>query len=59
MALIAEGEITATEAARLLGMHRTTVTRWARAFGIDSRKARADLLSRLAVSWALRCITSA
>jgi hypothetical protein len=46
--LLAQGDITATEAADLLGCHRSTILRRCKALGIDPSKARADLLVRLA-----------
>jgi hypothetical protein len=44
MMLIAEGEITTSEAARILGLHYATV----KALGINPKQARRDLLARLA-----------
>ena len=47
MRLLGDGDITTAECARLLGCHRATVTRRAKAMGINPKQARAALLKRL------------
>jgi hypothetical protein len=48
MAYLAAGELKVSEVADMLGLHRATIARQAKAMGIDPRKARAGLLARLA-----------
>ena len=48
MGLIAAGELTASEGARMTGLHLSTVRRQAKAMGFDPRQARRDYLAQLA-----------
>lgn len=48
MGLLASGDITATEAAELLGVHRSTIMRRCKVQNINPKQARAALLVRLA-----------
>jgi hypothetical protein len=40
MTFVKAGEITAAEAARMLGVHRSTVGKWGKALGVDPGAAR-------------------
>jgi hypothetical protein len=48
MVYLAAGELKVSEVADMLGLHRATIARQAKAMGIDPKQARADLLVRLA-----------